>query len=318
VKNNWNEKNIYSAMRNLNAGDTLVFASGIYNLELLAVMNSGENWDKPIVLMAEEAGKVIFMPKKGNRVLNLSKWKRGKIVHHVEFNGFIFDGANVVSGVVKITDGNHHIRIVNCEIRNSKNQGILLADNRSNFNEIINCKIYNNGINDLQHGIYITSDYNLVKGCEIFQNAGAGINIYDGKESANWNTIENCNIHHNGRAGKRGVGIGIHTGIGNKAINNLIHNNVIGIHTDYGSSNTLIERNIIYDHPGYDIIIGLNAGDYKLIDNTLLKESSIPEIQIRKEYLHALEGQTILTNRLDLMKKIEEDWPKKEKNNHFK
>lgn len=294
---------IYFRISNLRPGDTLYFSKGIYDLELFANIPSGQSWDKPVVLMAADSSKPIILPNIGNRVLHFGKYNITQTpVHHIEINGFILDGMNVVSDVVKITDGAHHIRIKNCEIRNSKNQGILIAHDGSNDNEIINCGIHNNGISDFEHGIYITSDRNLVQNCEIFYSAGAGINIYDGVASANNNKVIGCHIHHNAHAGKRGAGIGIHTGDSNIAKDNIIHDNASGIHTDYGATNTLIENNILYGHSYFDLIIGDGSSDCISKNNTILIKENKTETLIGKKAIRPK-----VTNLLILNSKSEID-----------
>lgn len=275
---------ILERLSNLRPGDTLYFSKGIYDIELFANIPSGQNWGKPVVIMAADSSKPIILPNRGNRVLHFGKYNITQTpVHHIEINGFILDGMNVVSDVIKITDGAHNIRIKNCVVRNSKNQGILIAHDDSNDNEIINCSIHNNGISDFEHGIYISSDRNLVQNCEIYHNAGAGINIYDGVASANNNRVIGCHIHHNAHAGKRGAGIGIHTGDSNIAKDNIIHDNASGIHTDYGATNTLIENNILYDHSYFDLIIGDGSSDCISKNNTILIKENKTETLIGKK-----------------------------------
>jgi len=274
---------IYYRISKLLPGDTLFFSKGIYDLELFANIPSGQSWKKPIVLIALDRSESILKPSNGNRVLHFGKYHIDqKPVHHIEINGFVLDGSNVKSDVVKITDGAHHIRIKNCVVRNSKNQGILIAHEESNDNEIINCSIHNNGITDFEHGIYISSDRNLVQNCEIFHNAGAGINIYDGVGSANHNSVINNHIHNNAYAGKRGAGIGIHTGEGNIARNNIIHDNASGIHTDYGATNTIIENNVLYGHSYFDLIIGDGCSNCVAKNNSILRKENKTETLIGK------------------------------------
>jgi parallel beta-helix repeat protein len=116
--------------------------------------------------------------------------------------------------------------------------------------------------------------------CEIFYNAGAGINIYDGVASANSNKVVGCHIHHNAHAGKRGAGIGIHTGDSNIAKDNIIHDNASGIHTDYGAKNTIIENNVLYGHSYFDLIIGDGCSYCVAKNNSFLKKENNTEILI--------------------------------------
>ena len=92
----------------------------------------------------------------------------------------------------------------NCEIRNSRLSGVALF---ASFNEIINCKVHDNGSTDFDHGLYISGSNNLVKDSEIYNNAGWGIHIYTGTgRGANDNIVRGNEIHNNARAGNRGPG----------------------------------------------------------------------------------------------------------------
>jgi hypothetical protein len=278
-----NSLSIYHKIAKLKGGDTLFFEEGIYDLELFANIPSGKNWRKPVVLFGIGKSKPVFKPSKGNVVIHFGLHHITQLpVHHIEIIGFVLDGVNVNYDVIKITEGANHIRIKDCIIMNAKNQGVLIAHNDSNYNEILHCKIHNNGITDFEHGLYITSNHNLVQDCEIYNNAGAGINIYDGKGFANYNQVINCHIHNNAAAGNRGAGIGIHTGKGNIAKNNIIHDNASGIHTDYGASNTLIQNNVLYGHSYFDLIIGDGCSNCEAKNNSILWKENKTETLISK------------------------------------
>ncbi len=278
-----NSFSIYYQIANLKGGDTLFFEEGTYDLELFANIPSGINWQKPVVLLGNGKSKPVFKPSKGNVVFHFGVHHiTNKPVHHIELNGFILDGVNINYDVIKISEGANHIRIKDCVIKNAKNQGILLAHEDSNYNEILNCKIHSNGVTDFEHGLYIASNHNLVQDCEIFSNAGAGINIYNGTGSANNNKVINCHIHNNASAGNRGAGIGIHTGKGNIAANNIIHDNASGIHSDYGASNTVIDNNVLYENSYFDLIIGDGCSNCVARNNSILKKENKTETLIGK------------------------------------
>lgn len=282
-----NSYSIYHQIAKLKAGDTLFFEEGIYNLELFANIPSGKNWQKPVVLFGIGRSKPVFKPSKGNVVIHFGLNQiTQRPVHHIEIIGFVLDGVNVKNDAIKITDGANHIRIRDCIIKNAKNQGIIIAHDDSNYNEILNCKIHNNGVTDFEHGIYITSNHNLIQDCEIYNNSGAGINIYDGTGSANFNQVINCHIHNNAAAGKRGAGIGIHTGKNNIAKDNIIHDNASGIHTDYGASNTLIENNVLYGHSYFDLIIGDGCSNCTARNNSILMKENKAETLIGKNAIN--------------------------------
>jgi parallel beta-helix repeat protein len=261
-----------SALSQLNPGDTLYVKSGTYDLNLFNLIPSGANWDSPVVIKAVEGSKPIIRPKSGYRVLHFGNYYQNQIpVHHIEIDGLILDAKNVISDAIKITDGAHHIRIKNCEIKNSKSVGILIPHKDSDYNEIINCKVHSNGVNDFLHGIYISSDYNVVDSCEIYNNAGCGINVFNGKGTSNYNTILNCHIHNNASVGNRGTGINLHSGKGHVARNNVIHDNKNGIQVKYNSVECIVEDNLLYSHPGYSIVLGNGSTDCVARNNTIVK-----------------------------------------------
>ncbi len=307
---------IYETLKHLLPGDTLYFENGIYEVDFFENIPSGKNWKYPVTLMARPGTRPIIKPKTGSRVFHFGLYQQTSYpVHHIEINGLVLDASNVISDVIKITDGAHHIRIHNCEIKNSKNQGILIANPKSTDNEIIECKVYNNGVTDFEHGIYISSDRNIVKNCEIYKNAGGGINIYNGKGHSNYNQVLNCHIHHNARAGQRGAGIGMHSGKGHIAKNNIIHNNNTGIHTDYGAIDCTIADNYIHDHPGYDLILGNGSTDCIAINNCILKETSHPEILVGEKSRNAkVEKTTLKSRREDIINEINKFKKKKRRN----
>ena len=77
------------------------------------------------------------------------------------------------------------------------------------------------------------------------------------RNTCDYNTVKGNRIHDNGAAGNRGPGIGLYSGTGNIAYNNLIWNNQEqGIIVDYGAYNTKIYNNTIYSNSSDGIRIG--------------------------------------------------------------
>jgi parallel beta-helix repeat protein len=147
---------------------------------------------------------------------------------YVEVDGLIFDGTNMTNTLLKISQGAHHIRIKNCEIMNGPMNGIQLshsgsaADPRSNFNEIINCTIHDNGWQSGSgHQIYMSTSNNLIEGCTIFNGNRYGIHLWSEGDS---NTIRNNVTFNFDRSG-----IGVFCGS-----NHLVYNNISYGNNDYG------------------------------------------------------------------------------------
>jgi hypothetical protein len=116
----------------------------------------------------------------------------GRYVHHLIIDGLVIDGNGVW-----ISQGAHHTRIQNCEIRNAYGSGVeIFYDNNdlvtsSDYHEIINCNIHHNGrwnggAAELPpgygrgHGLYISTSHNLIEGCEIHHNGEWAVHFYAG------------------------------------------------------------------------------------------------------------------------------------------
>jgi len=240
----------------LKAGYTLYIGPGEYNESLINNIPGGESWDKPVTVTALTPKTVTLKPSAGPaRVIQFS----GDNQKYIIINGLILDGQNVTYDTLKmqmktmndstgvVTGTPHHIKIINCEIMNAPGQGILVAP-ECNDNQFINLKVHDNGTSRFDHGMYISSHNNIIENCEVYDNSGWGIHVYNGYKS--WKTqnniIRNNIVHNNNTVNQDGVGIGIYSGDGNVAYNNIVWGNHIGIVVDYGATNTKIYNNTSY------------------------------------------------------------------------
>ena len=178
---------ISAGIKCLSSGDTLYIRSGTYYEainEYKVSIPSGTSWQSPVTIAGYPGEKIILQPCTGEtEVLRLMGYTAG--TQYVVFDNLTLDGINNIANIVKITytgnNPNHcsnHIRIKNCEIKNARHNGIYV-DSQSGNNEFINLKIHDNGSSDFDHGLYITGNNNLIKKCDIYQNAGWGIHIYN-------------------------------------------------------------------------------------------------------------------------------------------
>lgn len=240
----------------LRSGDTLYIRAGTYAEGIRNNVASGSSWGSPTTVAAYAGERVVLAPTSGSRVVEFSDR------HHIVIDGLILDGKGVGYNVVKIVPTAHHIKIRNSELMNSKSQGILVTS-LADSNEFINLKVHDNGSDDLDHGFYINSSNNLVERCEVYRNAGAGVQIYTGYagRSANNNIIRYNRIHDNARVGERGAGVNMTAGTGNIAHHNLIWNNGSGIQANWGAINVKIYSNTVYKNLRYAIYLGKGAGD---------------------------------------------------------
>jgi hypothetical protein len=252
----------------LKPGDTLYVRAGTYAESLSDKIPSGTSWTAPVTVAAYPGEQVVVQPTSGNFVMRIQGSRSYIIV-----DGLIFDGSFVASAnvyIVAISSGTpQHIRIKNSEIRNGPSQGILVESiagyPKPEYNEFLNLRVHDNGTTDFAHGFYIQSNHNLIESCEIYRNAGWGIQVYKeggiNGEDAGDNIIRNNKVHDNARAGARGVGIGLYVGKGNIAYNNLVWNNNNGIVIGIGATETKVFNNTVYQNSG-------TAGIYVKSDST--------------------------------------------------
>ena len=133
--------------------------------------------------------------------------------------------------------------ITNCAVYNNSWYGIYLSS--SSNNAITNCNVYNNG-----DGIRLyDSSNNNITNCDVYNNSDYGIEL---DESSNNNIITNCNVYNNSCGG-----IMLYYYSDNNQITNCtVYNNDYGIYLYgylYGSSNTEVHYNNIYNNTDYGI-----------------------------------------------------------------
>ncbi len=279
-------RTIKSGSGQLVPGETLCVRQGTYTEEFYNDIPGGTSWDKPVTVRSYPGEEVIIRPKQGaNRVFTFASSASKYIV----LDGLIMDAVNVSIDVIKITWGtssgsSHHIRIINSEIMNAPGQGILVTGSTKGveFNEFINLRVHDNGSVDFDHGFYLSSSNNLIEACEVYNNAGWGIQVYNGGvNQANNNIIRNNLVHNNARIGNRGVGIGVYSGRGTTVYNNIIWENNIGISIDYEAYDVSIYHNTVYKNKRYGIHIGAGSTDAAVKNNIFyLNEDEIRDLGV--------------------------------------
>jgi hypothetical protein len=235
----------------LKPGDTLLVKPGSYSEGLIDAIPSGMDWNKPVTIKAYDPNnRPILVPTSGRTWVLHFQTYQGQVVHHIIVDGFVLDAKNVTYDAVKITMGAHHIRLINSEVRNSPNQGILTSGVGSDYNEFISLDVHDNGIDtQFDHGMYISTSANLIDGCLVHHNAGYGIHFYseDPAYKPNNNIARNNRLYDG--QGRHG-GMIISVGDGNLAYNNLLYNTPTGIEVAYDASNSKVYNNVIYGLTG--------------------------------------------------------------------
>jgi parallel beta-helix repeat protein len=247
----------------LRAGDTLYIRGGSYSESINSnsqTIPTGSSWSNAPVISAYGSEEVVI------NGLNLA----ASYIQYVIFSGLTIDG-----GGVSFQNGAHHIRLQNGEVRNTNTQGIQ-GWYVSNI-ELINLRIHHNGSSDpaqgrLDHGIYIAITNALIEGCDIYENTGFGIQIYDSSGSrADGTIIRNNRIHDN-----RGDGnVTLSYGNNIQFYNNLVYNGRNGVDVAYGNpTNTQIYNNTIYNHTGGSAIQILGGSNTQIRNNILYQNGA--------------------------------------------
>ena len=157
---------------------------------------------------------------------------------------------------------------------------LLITGENSQYNEFSNLDIHNMGTTDFDHGVYISTSNNLFENSQVHDNAGWGIQIYNEHEwPCDNNIIRNNDVYDNARVGKRGVGIGLYSGSGHMAYNNVVWNNNEGIVADYNSIGPKIYNNTLYKNDcnggQYNVFIGPQAFYSEVYNNIIAAQTDI-------------------------------------------
>jgi hypothetical protein len=254
------------------AGDTLYIRGGTYSESINSgrqTIPTGTSWTNAPRIAAHPSETVVLSGSYGNGI-NLA----ASYVQYVIFDGLIVDG-----GGVSIQNGAHHIRFQNGEVRNAMGQGVQggYGGTTTTNLELVNMKIHHNGSpvegpsygGRFDHGVYVAIQGLLIDGCDIYENTGYGIQIYDSSGGNSSGTvIRNTRVHDNHGDG----GVILSYGSDIQFYNNVVYNNQTGVGVNYGASNVQIYNNTIYNHPnGMGIEVGTGASGTNARNNILYR-----------------------------------------------
>ena len=247
----------------LKAGDTLYLRAGNYGQSINSnglTIPTGTSWTNAPLISAYPGETVVISG------VNLA----ASYIQYVVISGLTIDG-----GGVSFQSGAHHIRLQNSEIKNTNTQGIQ-GWYVSNI-ELINLKVHDNGSSDpvqarLDHGIYMSIPNALIENCDIYNNSGYGIQIYDSSGSRSDGTI----IRNNRIHGNRGDGnVTLNHGNNIQFYNNVVYGAANGVEVSYGSpSNTQIYNNTIYNHSGNGIALKSGVSSTQIKNNILYQNAT--------------------------------------------
>jgi len=265
----------------LRAGDTLFLRGGTYAENIDSnqqTIPTGTSWNNAVTIAAAP-GEIVTLRPNGGNVLGLVH----SYIHYVIFDSLILDAVSsggTTEGVV-ILGGANHIRLTSGEVKNAPGQGIatITPADTTVFNEFLALKVHDNGSarGRLGHGFYLESADNVIDGCEVYNNAGYGMQIYNGYHGPTDRTdntiVRNNRIHDN-----RGDG-GVTISHGNNILvyNNLVYNHVHGVAVAYGSpTNTQLYNNtIVSNAPGAGIQISSESLS-TVVQNNIVYDNGAP------------------------------------------
>src|SRR5262249_34617547 len=167
----------------LRPGDTLYLRGGTYADNLVdKLKQGGASWTAPVTLAAYPGERPVLRPGAGKFVARVM----GGGKSYVQLVGLTLDGTGTTSSAVYIvadgTGAPDHIRLRDCEVRHAATQGIMVQSVAGRappgHNEFLGLKVHDNGTTTLHHGFYLQSNHNLVDGCEVYGNAGLGVQVY--------------------------------------------------------------------------------------------------------------------------------------------
>jgi hypothetical protein len=255
----------------LRAGDTLYLRGGTYQEGIDTLQNaipSGTSWSNPVTIGAYPGETVTL-----NAPVNINGYG-STVYQYIIVDGLILDGRGVNQVGVFIGGSNaHHIRVQNSEVKNHSKMGVQAYDTTDL--EYIRLKVHDNGTDRLKHGFYIAIKNALIDECDIYNNSGLGIRIYNSScttnDCADNTTIRNSSIHDNRGDG----GVTLNHGRNILFSNNLVYNNLNGVGVAYGNpTNTQIYNNTIYNHPQGDGISLTSVAASTVIKNNILYQNS--------------------------------------------
>lgn len=250
----------------LQAGDTLFIKQGTYaeaiNSNSMRIP-TGTSWSTAVAIAAYPGHTVVLRPNSGGEAIALA----ASYIQYLLFDGLIIDGSNV-SFAVSLTNGAHHIRFQNMEVKNARASGVILSNGSGATaqNQFVNMRIHSNGSSGYDHGLYIAASHNFVERCEIFRNLGYGVHVYNNSpgETANGNVIRYNRVYDNAS-----YGIILSSGHGNIAYNNLVWGNRSGgIEIQWRSPReTLVYNNTVYSNFGAGILVGADSANARVQNN---------------------------------------------------
>jgi hypothetical protein len=207
----------------------------------------------------------------------------GTNTKYIVMDGFVIDGNNLAGFGVYISEGAEHIRVTNCEVKNTRYSGILVSPGQAPgtkwgcCNEFINLDVHHNGLSvSNSHGIYVATSNNLIERSRFYHNGGYGVHVYHSYGGVNNNIVRYSEVYDNNVLGNA-AGIVLASGTGNASYNNLIWNNRSGLVVS--SPGAKVYHNTIYNNKkaggdGHGILLQNNVTGVTIKNNILYRNNT--------------------------------------------
>ena len=250
----------------MSAGDTLSIRGGTYAERINSgaqTLPTGTSFSNAPIIQGYPGEIAILKPQMAE-VITLEN----PSMQYIIFKDLIVDATGVEFGI-GITNGAHHIRFQNIEVKNATKSGVLTTPGSQTYPadtylEFLSCSSHDNGITANQdHGFYISTSSNLIQKSKAYNNAAYGFHIYNGNypsQTAQNNIVRESQAYNNSTRSASSAGILLSGGAGNMAYNNIVYGNKHGIGADYYSIGAKIFNNTLYNNtPGYAVTLGVSS-----------------------------------------------------------
>jgi len=297
----------------LSSGDTLNLRTGTYlgnsigSYANLFNGRGGTSWSNLTTIQAYQSEVAQIVDPNG---FGVSTPSSGQVCAWIQFKNLIIDGGSGAGGGDN-GGQTHHIKWDGCEIKNCPQSGLFMGGSSGMDGEYgwaIRCNVHHNGgfvgyafsdpANDhFDHGIYISSSYNVVEYCDIHDQAhGWGIHNYGG--NPNYNIYRYNKIHRNGNETSSTAGVILATGFRNKLHNNLIINNSNGLNIGLGGQDNETLNNTFYGNGLYFApnnahptpVITVDEGLRAVVKNNLSVNNRMNYFQLSSQTQHSNNG----------------------------
>ena len=260
------------------------------------LFKTGISWDNPTTYSQLLTETVSLTNSGGSAVLALTSASNGVGgTNYVQLIGWEMNGNTTGNGGIFITGKNNHLRFQRMNVHHYQGggQGLQIAqvedgtDTALHYIEFLQGSIHDNGVSNLNHGVYNLQSGTIIEDSDVYSNAAYGIQSY----TIN-NTVQRVpgtfNIFRRNRLYKNGSGGLVIGGCHDTLVlsNLVFRNDGHGISTNGATQSsptvvgpperTLILLNTVYKNnadlaSGYGISLSSNSIDSVIIGNILYK-----------------------------------------------